>query len=208
MLSTPLVNDDPISEGLWLSVSELARERGISKVAVSQQLSRWAAKGVAVATRRSGRIMLVNVAEFDTARGAAGDQARQQGAQTKRNTQTGRGPADPVYSHEQARRAAYEADLKRLELEEKLGQLIRVDDLERACASCAEAMVRAVERSAFRADELAGAMMTGDRPAARAFLKALIHDLRQQLADEIAKLPAVASSSTVKSDNADAGAES
>jgi hypothetical protein len=82
-----------------------------------------------------------------------------------------------------------------------------MDDLECACAVCAEAMVRAIERSAVRADELAAAMAVGV-PSARAFLRDMVHDLRRQLADEISKLPSAASSRAVKSDNADAGAES
>jgi hypothetical protein len=65
---------------------------------------------VALLTRRDGKTLLVNLAEFDRAQGDVGHEARQLGKQTKM-AQTA---CEPAYSRERPRNMAYEANLAML----------------------------------------------------------------------------------------------
>lgn len=179
--------------GLWLSVSALAAERGVSKQGISKQLERWAKAGSPVATRRDGRALLVNVAEYDSRRGDLVDLAKVQGDRTKKKADSS-DSADPTYTREQARRMGYQADLAQIELRTKLGELVPVAALEQAAVDCGEVLVRVIDQIATRADEVAAAVAKEGVPGARAVLKAIARDLRSRAAEEFAKLPTLSAS--------------
>lgn len=188
-------------DGLWLSVSQLAAERGVSKQAVSKNIKRWAANGTPVTARRSGRSLIVNVAEYDRLKGEVGDQAHELAVETKKAEARS---TDPTYGREQARRAAYEADLKRLDLEERLGKLVPVEALEQASIACAESLVRVFDQVVTRAEEVAAAVAKDGITGARATLRMIIRDLRARAAEEFAKLPALSMAPTTSPNETDA----
>ena len=61
----------------------------------------------------------------------------------------------PILSRQQARRAAYDADLKRLDLEERRGVLVRVAKVEDALVAAGEKIVRIIDQLPMDADDLA-----------------------------------------------------
>jgi hypothetical protein len=126
--TAPVVDDRrrTQADGYWLTISGLAAERRVSKQAISKNIRRWAALGTPVSTRRKGRQVMVNVAEYDARKGEVGDLGRELGEQTKKTADVG---TDPVYTREQARSKGYEADLKFIEREKQLGRLVEVETL-------------------------------------------------------------------------------
>lgn len=103
----------------------MARERGISKQAISKRLKSF---GASVPTKREGSGLLVDVALYDKACGHNTDPA-----QAFRNLgQTQQQQPDPpasdataalgIYSVQRARQASFDADLTKLKLEKESGR--------------------------------------------------------------------------------------
>jgi hypothetical protein len=171
--------------GLWLTVSDLARLLGVSKQAVSKRVNRLEALGAIKTWPGERGMKLVNVAEFDKASGRTGDAVRQ------RNGRAALRPVNPndlVLSEQQARRAAYDADLKKLELDERLGKVLAIDDVETAVTLIAEALVRKIDQLPSFADEVASAVARDGAQGARGILRKVALTLRTLLADEMCKL--------------------
>ena len=182
-----MADNAPALEGLWLTVSELARQRGVDKAAISRRITRLGLE-LRPGPRNS---KLVNVAAFDHAVGTSTDAVRAansaKAAAREQEASTGEGQ---VLAREQARRAAYDADLKKLDLDERLGKLLPVSSIEDAMTRCAEAMVRRIDQISSRADDLAAAVARDGGAGARRELKAISRDLRETLARELRLLEA------------------
>ena len=168
--------------GLWMSVSELAKAKGVSRQSMHERVARLEQQGTITLKAGQGRARLVNVAEFDRAAGESFDAVRSLNG-------TGAAPmpgrtdgGDPVLAREQARRAAYDADMKQMDLEERLGNILLLVDVQGAMALCAEKMVRVIEQLPSRSDDLAGAVGRDGAPGARAELKKIARELREALA--------------------------
>jgi hypothetical protein len=174
-------------EGYWLSVSELARQRGVDKAAISRRAKRYEEQGLLTPRPGKGGVKMINVAEFDRAAGEATDAVRVlNGAGGGQVASSGAlAPGDPVLAREQARRASYAADLTKPELEERLGHLIPVADVEAAMTRCAESMVRLIDQLPARADESAEAVARDGVHGARMFLRGAARDLRATLARDM-----------------------
>lgn len=165
--------------GLWITVSELARQRGVDKAAVSRRVKRFEAQGL-ISTRSGPQgSKLINLAEFDRASGQVTDGVRElNGNRTPapRNVWPFHRP-DPVLSREQARRTSYDADLKKLELDEKLGKVVQIDFVESAMARAAESIVRKLEQLPSRADEIVSAMTRDGSAGVKRVLEVFVTDL-------------------------------
>ena len=155
-----------VDNGLWLSVSELARQRNRDKGSMSRRVARLEEQGL-LTTRLDGKTKLVNAAEFDKAVGQAGDAIKEQAAK----------PAEDSggLSAEQTKRTAYLAELARLDLEERQGKLVPVADLTAAMVRCAEKLARLAD----------GIVGMSDDPAVRTQLRDKVREFRQLLADEM-----------------------
>ncbi|MGA3304367.1 MAG: helix-turn-helix domain-containing protein [Methylovirgula sp.] len=172
------------SEGLWLSVSDIARRKGISKAALSRRVSRLEGDGL-LETRAGPRgAKLVNLAALDRVRNETTDLARAANGIGFRQRQH---PNDPafIYTHEQARRSAYDADLKKLELDEKLGKLLLVEDVAAAVTATGERIVHVLNSLPSRADEIMAFASRGDLPALTQLLRKIVFDIRSAMADEM-----------------------
>ncbi len=177
-----MADNAPALEGLWLTVSELARQRGVDKAAISRRITRLGLE-LRPGPRNS---KLVNVAAFDHAVGTSTDAVRAaNSAKAAAREQEASAGEDKVLAREQARRAAYDADLKKLDLDERLGKLLPVDSIEDAMSRCAEAMVRNIDQIASRADDLAAAVARDGGAGARRELKVIARELRETLAREL-----------------------
>lgn len=183
------VADDPAASGLWVTVSQLAEMKGISHQGVSKRLRRYQEQGLLTA-RRDGTRTLVNLAEWDTVTAENTDPAKIAGLETSRRLAGQDAPAtrpavpvagadgDPVYAREQARKAQYDADLKKIELDRQLGRLVEVQAVEAAIVASAEVLVNAVDQLPSAADDLASALSKGGVPALREALRAKARELR------------------------------
>jgi phage terminase large subunit GpA-like protein len=148
---TPDIAPAGAADGLWLSVSQIAERKGVTKQTISEKIAKMVAAGTLSPRPGKGKAKLVNLAEYDRLLGETTDLAREQGAQTKRAGAVSDGvPRDPTYTARQAERAGYEAELKRLDLEERLGQVRKVEDIEAAAVKCGEAVVRILEETRRR----------------------------------------------------------
>ena len=178
-------------DGLWLTVSDLARQRGITKGPLSRRVARLEDQGLLTTRPGERGSKLINVAEFDKVTGETTDAVRELNGNTAKTAPLPLStPGDPVLAREQARRAAYDADLKQLDLKERLGQVVPIDDVEAAMVRVAETMVRTIDQLPSFADDLAAAVAKDGVHGARTFLKSKARDLRDALAKNLRLLEA------------------
>jgi DNA-binding MarR family transcriptional regulator len=180
-------------EGLWRTISELARAKGITKGPLSRRVTRLEECGLLTTRPGERGTKLVNVAEFDRVAGETKDAVRELNGRTGKAVQEDPAalvPGDPILSREQARRAAYEADLKKLDLDERLGKLLPIEGVQAAAARMAEGLVRVIDQFPTRADEIAAAVAKNGTVGARDCLRAMARDLRNKLASEARLLEA------------------
>ena len=181
--------------GLWLSISDLATRKGVTKQTIAERVARFEAAGRVQTRPGKGRTKLVNVAAYDRATGDLADFAKAQGAATRRNADpddvaappAGAG-GDPVYTREQARNMAYTADLKRMDIEERLGRLIPVDRLEAELLRCMVPFMRAIERLERRAPDMAHSVRQGGDTAARTWLRHLAFEFSNEISAGMGEL--------------------
>lgn len=181
---------DTTPDGLWVSGSELAKLKGVTKQTVSEKVARLVDAGKLEVRPGKGKAKLINVAAYDRAVGETTDLSRAQGAQTKLAADPDAAPRDPTFTKHQATRAGYEAELKRLDLEERLGRLRSVADIEDATVTCGETVVRLIDQLVLSADEIAAAVAKDGVTGARAALKNIQFDLRTKIAEAFAKIAA------------------
>jgi hypothetical protein len=178
-----------VNDGVWLSVSDLAAQRGISKQAVSKRLKALSGR---VGTKQEGSRLLVNKVEFDKITGADTDPAQQlrnrylEEVPTASAVQQSDLPLQPkprgvsemasqAFSVNRAKRESYDAELSRIELEEKQGKLVPVNEVENAMVRCATAIVRVIDQMAGKSDD----------PVVRNIHKNTAQELRSTLAQEM-----------------------
>lgn len=176
--------DIPGSPGLWLSVSELANGKNVTRQAISLRVKRLSRDGLIQTKPGKGREVLVNAAEFDRVTNQTTDLVRA--------TNGGAKPAAPpvgsdktydlVLGREQAKKTAYQAELARLDLEARLGTIVQVEEINAALATVAEALARGIDQLAAQAEDCATAVGRAGLPGAREFLRAAGRTLRGNLA--------------------------
>ncbi len=163
------------SDGLWATISELARLRGVDKAAISRRVTRLEAQGLLQTRHGKGGTKLVNVAAFDRATEETTDAIRElNGAQAAASAVLAPVmPGDPILAREQARRDAYSADLSKLDLDERLGKLMPVEDHFRILDSIYDPIVRMIDQMPDRADEMEAAEARDGAAGRRNFLRRL-----------------------------------
>jgi hypothetical protein len=178
------------AEGYWLSVTELARLRGVDKAAISRRAKRYEEQGLLTPRAGKGGVKLICVAEFDRAAGQATDAVRELNGSAGGAAAAPAAalPGDPTLAKQQARRAGYDADLKQLELQERLGELVRVADVQEAIVVLSENFVRAIEQMPARAEEGFAEATKGGLAGFRAFLRALANGVRDTLERDLEAL--------------------
>lgn len=174
----------PGSDGLWVTITELAQRKGLGKPAVSERVARFEAQGLLTTRPGKGKAKLVNLAEFDRVAGETTDLGRELGAATRRAAAAPSMPTgtDPVYTQEQARKMAYSADREKIALGEDLDRLVPVDRLDAEFARVLGPVARALTRLSTRSDALLDAVTENGRAGARAFLDALGAEVSNMIA--------------------------
>ncbi|OWV94256.1 hypothetical protein ATY81_12455 [Rhizobium sp. R72] len=176
-----------VDGGVWITVAELARRKGVSKQTAAEKVNRLEDEG-RITTRREGRRRLVELATYDRAIGVVGDAAKEIGAETKRDD--GADPANSGLRDAQTERAKYDAQLKALDLAERQGQLVALrgeHGLETALVRVTEALLRDLGAPLNWVSEILEASREGE-PALRRVLRNKVRDQRTAMAQTLAKL--------------------
>ena len=197
------------AESDWASVSDLARLKGVNKAAISRRVTRLEAQGLLKSRRGARGAKLIDVAEFDRVatettdgvrelngrKSASAKASRPAAAAThpRHRSETAEAPppgvaSHPVLSHEQARRAAADAALKELDLEERLGRIAPLDRVRQACLEFAQTLARVIDRRPSRVDDIIAANSKGGLQAARVVEKDERRELRAEMARAMDKL--------------------
>ena len=188
------MSDEPgldLDAGLWLSISEIARQKDISRQAVAKRVDQLVALGKLQTKPGDNGTKLVNLAQYDRAIGETGDAFKEAGAETKAEAET-ETPASPALRDHQARAARYTADLRFLDLEERLGRLVPVADVVNGAQLAAEAIIRAIDRLPSFAESMAGAVTKDGVAGARSFYKENAREVRQAIAEAMGVLAGAA----------------
>lgn len=190
-----MTDSDPnTADAGWVSVSELARLKGLSKAAVSERVARFIRGGQLSTKPGKGKVKLVNLAAFDRVAGETTNLAKASGHATRKQNAPGipspslppgADPLAPVYTAEQARHMAYKAESARLDLEERQGKIVAIAAVEQAITAAAEALARAIEQLPTLADDLAAAVAQSGAAGARTLLKARARETRELMAREL-----------------------
>ncbi|MFL9827204.1 MarR family transcriptional regulator [Rhodoplanes sp. SY1] len=197
-------NDD--NGGLWLTISEIARRRGVDKAGVSRRVSRLVRDGK-LSTRPGPRgTKLVNLAAYDHALGETTDFDKVLGAETRRllaEPEAAGDVAAPLPTADageagrlrtaKADREVYEAELAKLALAEKRKLVLPIagkHGIEEAMVRVAQKMVAVIDRLPARAGDIAAAATREGEFGVRKLLKELAHQMRETIGREMKLLQA------------------
>ncbi|WOJ90457.1 hypothetical protein RZS28_03945 [Methylocapsa polymorpha] len=186
-------------DDFWIGINELARQKGIAASVMSRRITKLEAQGLLETRLGPRNSKLVNLVAYDRIRSETRDAIRE-GVQDRESlvappdrmapfaASAGADPNDKSLAREQARRMSYQAELSRLDLEERLGKLIAVEDVSAAMSECAEAIVRGLEQLPSRADEIAAAVGREGPHGARTLMKSMVLDVRKALEREMRRI--------------------
>ncbi len=168
------------AEGLWATITELAKMRGVDKSAISRRVARLEGLGLVKTRTGKGGTKLVNVAQFDRATAETTDAVRElngKGADAPSAVAAVPAPGDPVLAREQARRASYAADLAKLDLEERTGVVVRVDDVLRFLDRMVDEAKRVTAQLPARTEEMSALVAKDGFTGGREFLRRVAREL-------------------------------
>lgn len=177
--------------GVWVTITELARRKGVSKQSIAEKVSRLENEG-RITTRREGNKRLVELASFDYAVGQIGDAFKELAAETGRDLRLadGQALAQSGLRDAQADRARYDAQLKALELAERQGLVVPLRSehgLEAAVTKVSELLLRDLNAPMGWSSGLMEAASRGEG-AVRQFLRQKIREQRETVSKTLLKL--------------------
>lgn len=178
--------------GFWLSVTELAKNQNVSKQAIARKLAALEADGLVKTKPGKGKTKLVNVAQYLTAIGQAGNVAQELAAADRAADAAAldapEANSPPAYRDAQTRDKELSADLKELELKQKLGEVVPVENLSALATEVAEQIVRVIDRLPAKAQDMASAVARDGEVGARGQYKRDVRELREAIAEALGKL--------------------
>lgn len=186
-----------LDAGYWLSISEVARQKDKSRQAIAKRVDQLVEAGKLETRPGPNGTKLINLAQFDLAVGETGDAFKEMAAETVRESDPEMQSPAPVLRDAQTRSALYAADLKFLELEEKLGRVVPVGDAQDVANGVGEALVKAIDRLPSHAEMIAGAVNRDGAAGARGALKDIARELRQSCSAALTKLATMAAPSKI-----------
>jgi hypothetical protein len=145
---------------------------------------------------RPGGTKLVNLAQFDRASATPATPSKRPAPKPSAEAD-GDAPTSPALRDHQARAAQYTADLRFLDLEERLGRLVPIDDFKTGGIKIGEAVVRILGRLPTHAEAMTAVAIKDGVPAARAMFKDIERELRTAIADAIGEIAGAAVPSTI-----------
>ncbi|WP_022722956.1 hypothetical protein [Rhodopseudomonas sp. B29] len=193
--------DEPrldLDAGLWLSISDIARQKGKSRQAIAKRVAGLVEAGLVDTKPGGDGTKLVNLAQFDRAIGDTGDAVKEGAAQSRAEADIApAGDGSPALRDHQARAAQYTADLKFLDLEERLGRLVPIVDVTDGANRAAELIIREIDRLPSHAETLAAAVGKDGPQGARVALKDIARDIRTVIAEAMGVLAGSAEPLTI-----------
>lgn len=196
------MSDDPTLDlaeaGLWLSISDIARERGKSRQAIAKRVDSLVEAGKLETRPGPGGTKLVSLAQFDRAVGEIGDAFKEGAAETRAENESGDASDSPALRSHQARNAQYSADIKFLDLEERLKRLVPVDEAKAGGIKIGEAVVAILGRLPTYAETVNAASVKDGVQGARGALKDIERDLRTSIAQALARIAGDAVPATIE----------
>ena len=168
--------------GLWLSITELARRKGVKKATISERVARLVERGLIEIRPGKGKQKLVNVAQYDTAIGETGDAAKEAAAETRGDAPPSQ---PPRFRDAQTREKEYQADLAFIKLERERGNLLPVEDVREAAEEAAMAIGDLFAELPVR---IASALGRELESAETIRLKTAIRELQAATADAMQKI--------------------
>lgn len=180
---TPIAAPD---DGLWLSISELAARKGVTKQSISEKVARLVAAGRLTVRPGKGKTKLISVAQYDLAVGEVGDGARELGAETKAAL-AGLTPAAPTKGQsdsgrlrdEQTRDKAYAADIRFIQLQRMKGELLEVAEFDAVAEDAASRIGDILDGLQARDSELTAIAVKEGENGMRAALKRIVRAQRE-----------------------------
>jgi hypothetical protein len=149
----------------WGSITAIAKLKGRDKSAISRRVNRFEKAGLLRTRRGPNGEKLVDIKAFDGLIEAHGDGVQEM------NGLRASADADPILSREQAKRAAADAELKRMDLEERRGRIISADHAERFVDRCSANAQTVLWRLPGLVEEIIAIGTKDGVPAARTFVK-------------------------------------
>lgn len=195
------MSDDLLDAGLWMSVSDIARDKGKSRQAIAKRVAELVEAGKLATRPGPNGTKLVNLAAFDLAVGETGDALKEAAAETRAEAEISPAPTSPALRDHQARNAQYTADLRFLELEERLGRLVPAAEVKEAGQTAGEAIVRIIDRLPTFAEAVAAAAVKDGTQGVRGLLKEIARELRTAIAGAMDMIAADAEPSTIEPGN-------
>jgi DNA-binding IscR family transcriptional regulator len=188
---------DLVEAGLWLSVSEIARQKDKSRQAIAKRVDSLVEAGLLETRPGPGGTKLVNLAQFDRAVGEVGDAFKESAAETRAEIEIDTSPASPALRDHQSRAAQYTADLKFLDLEERLGRLVPIEEAKIGGIKIGEAVVRIIGRLPTYAEAMTAIAVKDGVQGSRGLFKDIERDLRVAIAEAIGEIARAAVPSTI-----------
>ncbi len=196
---------------LWISISELAKRAGIAQPGMSKRINRLVSKGLLEIRLGPQGAKLINIVAYDRLRARTADGIRSLAIASTRNSAPPAIPrsenldpddsqlGDPSLAKEQARRVGYQAELAKLDLQERLKELLPAEEVQKAFEVFGEKSIRALERFLSYSDEIATAVGKDGSQGARTVLKKAVHEVRKALAADIQAIMADAATGNIES---------
>jgi len=176
---------EAMPEGHWVSVSDLAKLKGISRQTASEKVARLESEG-RLSTRKNGRLRMVELATYDRLVGQVGDAAREIGAATKKSVDETSGNGGALRDA-QTEKAKYETRLKALDFAERSGQVVPIKGehgIEAALIKVCDYIVRDLGIPMQWIDEIMEASQKGE-PHLRRLMRTKIAEQRKVVAEHL-----------------------
>jgi len=155
---------------------EYSRHRGVTRQAVFKMVKEGR---IPTITATNGQLMI----DPEKADQALADRAAIR--QPRIDEQPGYQIQPPGLLRAKTATEVYVARLKQIEYEERIGHLVRVDEVVRAMERCAEAIVRELDRLPLKAEELAAVLAAEGVFGMRVAMKNMMREVRRTLADNM-----------------------
>lgn len=177
-----------------------AKHRGVSRQAISKLV-----KSGKIPVTRSGNSIEINFAQADKALGQTIDPSRtlaaESGSQPVGKPQSGgdlfdqpavtqieagqSGEQSSDYQQHRAAREGYNAEIARLDLEERLGRLVDKQDVEESMVTAGRQIRQGLDAIPGWSDEIDAAARNGGVNAVRSLLKEKVRGLEEMIADSL-----------------------
>jgi hypothetical protein len=172
--------------------AEVAERDGVSKQAITKTVRKLAeTKSLEVERDERGRIVRFNVAQYDFLRGKVGDPSKDQRPE-KPDPPPAQSDSRAGYNDALTQKTIYEAETRRLALDEQIGKLVRVEELSAAVSECGASIVASIGQLQNATDALATAMAQSGTHGLRVELKKIENRIRGEIADSLSALAQLA----------------